>query len=1364
MTMPLFFSPRIRRSHRAVGLFIWLAGVFPPIFLGTAELLAQQPSPSSSKTLNSRTTTVKSSWEINFELSQPAQVVAHFQISSETDWENPELPAVFLEVLIDDRLASHLVTYMGRPFHDYAIHLGALIAGPHNLAFQRADSSTAMLKLREVRIDIYEKDHAFFSVLAHAPIIFGRSRRDVSTNEANGMLLDPDMRHSDVPLLLVYDEQASNFGKTRTYTVFFSNENGGTPPPGLLHLWGRYTDIEWAYRVELDDTSKRRQAFFQGPKHQQLVYRGGFENDQPTLQVATLNNMFSDSLTTKLRFALPPLFNMPPDSPRESMMLQAPWTWQVSAKEARREQRLDPSPVDSTRIADLQRYLYIHFVAQPEKAGTKTGGFFLVKYKKSPNTYASNLWNDNLIIRSDTTISRQTAVPLPAGTSPDDLQRLEFVADTGGGSVVLTNISRLFSLDENDLPQAWKPDWQGRQRLAPGQRAIFYAEDFRLHPTYFQALPVEWHFKPDSQAVATATTWSNVPIDETQWPQIRVGETWERQGYSGYDGVAWYRCQFRLDNFWQGERIWLGFGGVDDRYQVWVNGKLARDLPADSLDTDRHLTFTEITKLAQFERPNSLVVRVEDFGGEGGIVAPPVAISNFPEALAPPHVTAMADPAMDRDEPFDYFQKPVAILGTKEHPGFSLVTSEGYLNTGWAEIMFLGGADLAPLSCRVKSLTAEGLPLVRYRTNVDGVDYAFETFAFPAAGDSLAPLFNWVRVRVQNRNNTSTEARLAVAPRFNNTLHPLAVKHSFNPNWRYKVEGRLLMRDEQALLVLPEMPSIANFSNGAALAAEAPAGRVEYRWTLAPEESRSLVFSMPATLMPSAAVLAENIFIADFDKLQENAVRYWQNALSRSTQITLPERKVDAAWRANLVYHLIAGNQFNVPGTQFDHRDFDLRETALLVRLLDLTGQHELSKQILRRLWAAPLSIASGEAGPVLWAYGQHLELTRDWAFGREVYPALKKTLYALYDARQRDPWKILPATVAGKRAIHATGDHFYALLGWRYAIQIARAVGAPEDVSFFMRELEALRKAFNRRFNDATKANEGFIPPALELESGFDTGNLAAVYPTEILAPRDENVSATLEKARGQFDEGLLTQSDTRDPFNFWMYPDLTAYIAENELRRGEQANVIERLYALLLHTSTAHFGCDERMRPWGDRNCPALPVSFLQPGRSGFAASLLMLVRNMLLREDERELHLLSAVSPAWIKTGEKISVQNAVTNFGKVSFVAEVMDNRMVMDFSANWQTLPQRLVLHFPYFAKVERVVADGRGISLEKDCAHLSPQVRRVEIVWQNQADRERLSYAITVEDFKREYRKRYQLLKVSKAATAALPVPPPEKQ
>jgi len=447
---------------------LWLTGVsilfISQTFYSTGLAFAQQlPSPSFSKILFSRATTLKKTWGKNFTSPQASHAVAHFQISSDTDWEDPKNPAALLEVAVDERLASHLVTFMGRANggHVYSVHLGFLNAGQHEVTLQRADSSHAAIKLHHARLDVYYANHPFYPVFAHAPIIFGRN---------------PDMRSSDVPLLLAYEKSNLNSTHELKYTVFFSNENGGTPPPGLLHLWGRYTDIEWAYRVALDASGKPRRggAFFQGKAHQEFLYLGSFENSQAALQVATLNNMFSDSLTTKLRFALPPFFAIPPDGLRESVMLEAPWTWRVSAKEARREQRLHPQLTDSTRIADLRHYLYIQFIAEPETLGTKTGGYFIAKYKNDPNEYASNLGSPLLIIHSDKKIVRQTALPLPAGLTSDNLQRLEFVADASGGSLILKNVVRLFSLDENDLPREWKPTWRGSIRLTSGQRAVMF--------------------------------------------------------------------------------------------------------------------------------------------------------------------------------------------------------------------------------------------------------------------------------------------------------------------------------------------------------------------------------------------------------------------------------------------------------------------------------------------------------------------------------------------------------------------------------------------------------------------------------------------------------------------------------------------------------------------------------------------------------------------------------------------------------------------------------------------------------------------------------------------------------------------------
>lgn len=436
------------------------------IFSMSSVMAQPAPSPSFSKILFSRPTPFKNIWEKNFILPQPAHAVVNFQISTDTDWEDQKLPAVLLEVVVDERLASHLVTYMGRlnGGHFYSIHLGFLTAGQHELALQRADSSLAAIKLQNVRLDAYYANHPFYPVLMQAPIIFGRQ---------------PDMRSSDVPLLLAYEKTDLPTGDELTYTVFFSNENGGTPPPGLLHLWGRYTDIEWVYRVELDASGKPRRggASFQGKAHQEFPYFGSFENEQPALQVATLNNLFDDSLTTPLRFALPPFSAIPPDGMRESVMLEAPWTWQVSAQEARREQRLMGQSADSMRIADLQRYLYIQFIAEPETLNTPAGGYFIAKYKNDPHAYASNLGNPRLTIRSGKKIVRQTAVRLPAGINQDDLQQLQFAADSSGGSLVLKSVMRIFSLEVNDLPREGKLNWRGSLRVAPGQRVTIFEKN-----------------------------------------------------------------------------------------------------------------------------------------------------------------------------------------------------------------------------------------------------------------------------------------------------------------------------------------------------------------------------------------------------------------------------------------------------------------------------------------------------------------------------------------------------------------------------------------------------------------------------------------------------------------------------------------------------------------------------------------------------------------------------------------------------------------------------------------------------------------------------------------------------------------------
>ncbi len=609
----------MKSSFKIVLIFALCFGFFRVNQNAGAQAL---PEPTESKKMSTRTVFFNEGWAREFRLKKPAHVVAMLQLSANTSWEDKAKPATLLSVAVDGRLCSHLVTYAGKEYHPYEIHLGQVPAGLHTLEILRADTTEAKIAIRivNVQINVYEEEHAQYPVLAHAPILFGRR----------------EMRTSDVPLLLAYDIQwdgtaANKRIKAIEYTTVFSNEAGGTPPVGLLHLWGRYTDIEWVYRVELTTDGKRRErAYFQGQEHKTLPFRGGFENDQPTLQVATLNNMLSDTLTTKLRFSLPPTLKMPTEGPRERLMLEAPWTWQVSAAEVRREQG---GVKDSTSISDLRNYVFVEFAAQPLDTARASGGYFVMKYRNHPLEYASNLWSPKLVIRSKEAFVRQTAIPLLSVTKPEDLVRLDFVADENGGPIVLTEILSLFSLDEQDTPRNWQPGWRGRVELQPGERTRFYVEGFQLKRAKIMRLAENWFFKPDPWLQGSVEKWGEGEIRESLWLKLRIGSSWEAQGFASYSGVAWYRTHFKPEISWRGEKIWLVLGKVEGECEVWINNKSAAITPPQSGDPASPYRLADLTTQVQFNKDNSLVIRVNGNGRPGGIAGKPVGISNVPEAL-----------------------------------------------------------------------------------------------------------------------------------------------------------------------------------------------------------------------------------------------------------------------------------------------------------------------------------------------------------------------------------------------------------------------------------------------------------------------------------------------------------------------------------------------------------------------------------------------------------------------------------------------------------------------------------------------------------------------------------------------------------
>ena len=89
-----------------------------------------------------------------------------------------------------------------------------------------------------VRLVVIPEGDPRYLAAAFAPMLYAR----------------PDAldRFSDVPLLLWYEVDPLPSGQRIRYSVVFSNEDGGTPADRLMATWGRLTDIEFVYGVELD--------------------------------------------------------------------------------------------------------------------------------------------------------------------------------------------------------------------------------------------------------------------------------------------------------------------------------------------------------------------------------------------------------------------------------------------------------------------------------------------------------------------------------------------------------------------------------------------------------------------------------------------------------------------------------------------------------------------------------------------------------------------------------------------------------------------------------------------------------------------------------------------------------------------------------------------------------------------------------------------------------------------------------------------------------------------------------------------------------------------------------------------------------
>ncbi|MGH9660151.1 MAG: hypothetical protein ACRD96_16500, partial [Bryobacteraceae bacterium] len=351
----------------------------------------------------------------SFVVEDAAEVVADLDLSG------PEWPPA--TATLDGGSKMHVPLYAGGERHTYSVFLGRVSAGAHRLEIGA--------RVHGVRIRQFRRGDALYDVIARAPVLFARANT-----------LD---RFSDVPLLAYCERLTENGRPLLQYTVVFSNEDGGTSTRALMARWGRTTDIEYLYRVFLDDGS----ATMQTRDHKDVPFRGRRFGEHPLLAPVTDNNMVSDEGETAIRYQLAPRLVDLAARSREAVMDEEPVTYRAMARELEREGKIRPfGTVDGEKISDPRNYLYL----EAKVSNRNSAVAFLAQQAATWRT--SHLGRAGYAITRDGWI--RTTIELPPGAGPSGIAVACLVAEQKPPAVAgvcrVEAVTKAFFLGEDYRP------------------------------------------------------------------------------------------------------------------------------------------------------------------------------------------------------------------------------------------------------------------------------------------------------------------------------------------------------------------------------------------------------------------------------------------------------------------------------------------------------------------------------------------------------------------------------------------------------------------------------------------------------------------------------------------------------------------------------------------------------------------------------------------------------------------------------------------------------------------------------------------------------------------------------------------------
>lgn len=689
-------------------------------------------------------------------------------------------------------------------------------------------------------------------------------------------------------------------------------------------------------------------------------------------------------------------------------------------------------------------------------------------------------------------------------------------------------------------------------------------------------------------------------------------------------------------------------------------------------------------------------------------------------------------PVNDEDtKNFSYFAKPVYQMGLPDQDFATMITPEGYLYTGAAELEFFAGENLDPITQRIWTLYKEYLPCINYHIENDNVIFNIQAFQYWLEDEYNSPAINFIKIQVMNPAQTPVHTKLAVGFRHGGRDHRdfrmNICNHPFSQFWKYEMTNTSAMNGKKIIFLWDTPPSeklqSLNKIYQKPFYCTDPQTSIcfaSYDIQLEGNETKNYTFKMPFyPLCVLRKVAVNTLKNAQYENYLEKMQLFWDGILAQGATIDIPEDKVRNASKSYIIANFMCQNitfenDIDQVTNRFQYNEPWGGDAFWFCTMYNFYNYSDISEKIIHSLIKSQNSDGTIDYQEGYWkqtaaalaTFGNHVTMNNDTALAVKILPKVTKATDWIKKKVIHDRFGLIRAGnnkdgpfLAG----HYTGDNFWALLGLYGAITVAKAAGNTSVSDDLQRFYDAYRNHFFKQLRNASLRNNGIIPPGMDVTGGEHWEDLLAAYQDNLLDPFDPLINNTLQDIReNHMIEGLVTHFDF---LHHWK----TEWVAQTSLRRDEQEQFLTDFYSMLLHTGSCHEGFEFCVFP-STRDyattadlCTALYLGAGRywcnfPNNAHFAAAFNILLRRMLLREENNSLHLFSAISPDWVKSGDVIDVKNASTYFGIVSLHAVSRDTGINITFKPIWREQPKSVILHMPFFANISVITVNGTPVS------------------------------------------------------------------